>query len=208
MSEPITSPETPGHRSRWRWFLVAGLVLLVLGVIGIGATALIERATILLFGPLLLASSFVQVLTGLFAGRGKERLLHYVAAGPEAILGFFIMARPVEGLGTLIAVIAILLMLSGLARLVWSWELTSRHRVWAILAGVIALLLGISIWVGPRSASLWFVGLCLAIDFLCHGASWSAMSLAEQKRQQTQASEKAVADLGTESAGLGSPGKR
>jgi uncharacterized membrane protein HdeD (DUF308 family) len=180
----------PGHRTRLRWFLAAGLVLLVLGLTGIGVP-LIEGASILLFGPLLLASSFVQVLTGFFAGRGKERLLHYIAAGPEAILGFFIMANPVQGLGTVIAVIAILLILSGLARLARSMALQSPHRGWAILAGVIALLLGISVWIGPRTASLWFVGLCIAIDFLCHGASWSAMSLAERKRQQTQAPENA-----------------
>jgi hypothetical protein len=29
------------------------------------------------------------------------------------------------------------------------------------------------------AAGLWFVGLCIALDFTCHGRSWSAVALEE-----------------------------
>jgi hypothetical protein len=46
------------------------------------------------------------------------------------------------------------------------------------------VLLGISVWIGWPVDKLWFVGLCIAIDFLCHGLSWSALALTEGKPLQ------------------------
>jgi len=48
------------------------------------------------------------------------------------------------------------------------------------MAGVVALLLGISIWTGWPTSSLWFVGLCIAVDFICHGISWLGIAAAEK----------------------------
>jgi uncharacterized membrane protein HdeD (DUF308 family) len=129
----------------------------------------------------MLASSLLQLLTAFIASKGKDRLLHLVAAGPEALLGFFIMLRPFPVEVSLIAWVAIGLMASGLVRLVHSLAAPSRGRGWAAVAGVTALVLGLCVWVGWPVAGLSFVGLCLAIDFLCHGVSQSALVLAAQK---------------------------
>lgn len=42
-------------------------------------------------------------------------------------------------------------------------------------------LLGVCVWLRLPVSGLWFVGLCIALDFICHGASWSAVALAEGK---------------------------
>jgi uncharacterized membrane protein HdeD (DUF308 family) len=44
------------------------------------------------------------------------------------------------------------------------------------------VLLGVVVWIAWPVDELWFVGLCLAVDFLCHGASWTAVALAERGR--------------------------
>ena len=33
---------------------------------------------------------------------------------------------------------------------------------------------------GEAAGGLWLVGLCIAVDLLCHGVSWSALALAER----------------------------
>ena len=48
------------------------------------------------------------------------------------------------------------------------------------------MLLGVSVWMGWPLARPWFVGLCIAIDFLCHGVTWSALALAERKPLQEE----------------------
>jgi uncharacterized membrane protein HdeD (DUF308 family) len=49
------------------------------------------------------------------------------------------------------------------------------------MTGVAAVVLGICVWLGLPVSKLWVVGLCLAVDFICHGISWSAIALAERK---------------------------
>jgi uncharacterized membrane protein HdeD (DUF308 family) len=181
MRDLATSPQATEHRARWKWFLALGLLLLLLGLAGAGASTLLEITSLLVFGPLLLCSSLIQLLTGFFAEKGKERLLHLAAAGLEAVLGFFIMAHPLQRVIGLVEVIAIFLIVLGLARLARSLAMQSRGRAWVVMTGVIALLLGISVWIGWPTSNPWFVGLCIAIDFLCHGLSWSALALAERK---------------------------
>lgn len=112
----------------------------------------------------------------------KESRLHFAAAVVEMILGFLLMAYPPDRVLQLIVLVAICLIVSGLLRLGRSLANTSRGRTWAIMTGIVALLLGISLWIGGPVARLWIIGLCIAIDFLVHGVSWSAVALAERRR--------------------------
>jgi uncharacterized membrane protein HdeD (DUF308 family) len=139
-----------------------------------------ELASFFIFGPLLLASSLFQFLTALYAEKGKKRLLHIAAAGLEGIFGFWVMAHPRENLAGLLALVAAFLVAGGLARLARSLTMRPHVRAWTIGTGVVALLLGISVWIEWPATSLWIVGLFLGVDFVCHGISWSIIALAER----------------------------
>jgi uncharacterized membrane protein HdeD (DUF308 family) len=188
MTESATSSQVTEHRARWKWFLALGATLLVLGIAGISIATLLQFTSLLVFGPLLLASGVLQLFTAFLAEKRKESLLHFAAAGLEIVLGILIMANPPERVVDLIVLVAIFLMVIGLVRLARSLVTRSRGRVWIVITGVIALLLGISVWIEGPVAKLGFVGLCIAVDFLCHGVSWSALALVERKPVQTTAS--------------------
>jgi carbon storage regulator CsrA len=188
MTEITSSPQGTDHRARWAWFLALGVVLLLLGLAGAGASTLLELTSLLVFGPMLLASSFIQILAAFFAEKGKEAFLHLVAASLEAMLGFLIMLHPGLVVTDLVVVIAIFLMVGGLVRVVRSLVTHSPGRGWTFMAGVAALFLGACVWLRLPVSQLWFVGLCLAIDYLCHGGSWFAIALAESKPLQAPAS--------------------
>jgi uncharacterized membrane protein HdeD (DUF308 family) len=92
----LTAPaQATDRRIRWQWLLPLGVMLLLLGLASAGATTLLELTSLLVFGPLLLASSLLQLLIAFIARTGPGRCLQYAAAGLEAILGFLIMAHPV-----------------------------------------------------------------------------------------------------------------
>jgi uncharacterized membrane protein HdeD (DUF308 family) len=183
MTELTASSQATARGARWKWDLAIGGLLLVLGIFGLGFTTLLNVSSLLVFGPLLLVSSLMQLLQALFAVKpwGREALLHFAAAGLEAFLGFYIMLNPSEGVGGLVAWIAIILIAGGLIRLARSVTTRPRRRAWIVVPGVIALLLGVAVWLGWPATGLWFVGLCIAVDFICHGVGWSALALAERK---------------------------
>jgi uncharacterized membrane protein HdeD (DUF308 family) len=184
MTELTTSSQAVEHPARWKWFLAVGVLLLFLGLAGAGAATLLELTSLLVFGPMLLASSLVQFLTAFFAERGKESFLHLATAGLEAALGFLIMAHPFLVVPDLVVLIAFFLMVGGLTRLARSLAMQSRGRAWIVMTGVSALLLGIVVWIRWPVAQLWFVGLCIAVDFICHGVGWSAIALADRNSRQ------------------------
>jgi uncharacterized membrane protein HdeD (DUF308 family) len=171
-----------GRLSRRAWFLLLGALLVVLGLAGVGIATALELTSVVIFGPLLLASSILQLVTALFAEERREKVLHFFAAGLELVLGLLIMINPLDRIIGLVALITIFLVAAGLARLAQSLATRSRGRAWFVLTGGVAVLLGISVWLGWPSGKVWFVGLCIALDFLCHGISWSALGWEERSR--------------------------
>jgi uncharacterized membrane protein HdeD (DUF308 family) len=179
MAELMTSPpRATGRRTGWMWALALGVVLLLLGLASVGATTLLELTSLLIFGPLLLTSSILQVFIAFLAEEGKERLLHLASAVLEAALGFLLLARPIL-LADLVIVIAAFLLVIGLVRMARSLVTRSSGQAWAIMSGGAALILGICVSLQVPVTGLWFVGPCLALDFICHGISWAAVGLTE-----------------------------
>jgi uncharacterized membrane protein HdeD (DUF308 family) len=181
MTASTSSLQTSDRSARWKWLLALGLVLLLLGLAGAGASTLLQLTSLLVFGPMLLASSILMFLTAFFAERDMESLFHYAAAGLEMVLGFFIMINPFEGMVSLLAWIAVVLIASGLIRLARALAMRSGGQILTLLAGLIALILGLAIYIRWPIAELWFVGFCIAVDFICHGLSWVVIALAEHK---------------------------
>lgn len=151
--------------------------MVMLGLAGAGATTLMDLGSFLIFGPLLLASSVLQLAIAMFAEKGTDRLLHLGSAGLEAFLGFFIMAHPHIVIADLVTLTAAALIISGLLRLARFVAQRSPSRGWIVLTGSVALVLGICVWLRVPVSGLWFVGLCIALDFICHGITWAAIGL-------------------------------
>ena len=149
-SQTSTSPLV--HRGACKWCLALGVVLLILGLAGAGVSNLLELTSVMIFGPMLLASSLLQFLVAIVAEQRQQRLMHLVSAGAEMVLGFLILAHSIAGPLNLIVAIAVLLVIAGVLRLARGLAAQSKLRGWTIMAGVVALLLGLSIWTGWPSA--------------------------------------------------------
>ena len=185
MAGIANTPPAAEHAARWKWFLALAVILILLGIAGGGVAGAMELTSLLVFGPMLLVSSILQVLVAFFTEKRTESLLHLAAAGLEMVLGFFIMANPLERIIDLVNLIAIFLIVIGLARLARSLTTHSGRRAWILMAGAIALLLGICVWLGGPAAKLGIIGACIAADFLFHGVSWFAVALKERKAAGT-----------------------
>ena len=91
------------------------------------------------------------------------------------------MCNPMDGAASLLAWTAVVLIANGLLRLARLLSARSEGQVLVLFAGLIALLLGLAVWIRWPIADLWIVGLCIAVDYICHGLSWVLIALAEHK---------------------------
>jgi len=161
---------------RWRWFLVMGTVLIVLGIIAFVFTPAATLASVLLLGWLMLFSGVVEAVDA-FHARGWRGVLVHIAGGALGILiGLIVVTHPVAGAVAFTLLFASFLTVIGLFRLVAAIWLRYRSWGWAVFDGIVTLVLGLVLTAGLPWSGLWFLGFALGIALLLRG--WSSVMFA------------------------------
>lgn len=158
-------PSEAELRNRWKWFVGFGVVLVILGAIALWNVVDATLVTTIFIGWLLVLGGIVQII-GAFATSGSmgARVLIGLVGILYAIVGFNIVADPLQGAVALTIVIAIVLIVEGIIRLFAAFnEATPQRGLVAVLA-VINILLGLWLWSGIPTTGVaigFFVGLQL-----------------------------------------------
>jgi uncharacterized membrane protein HdeD (DUF308 family) len=169
-------PQIPETTEHWRWLLILGVGLILLGVVALGSIVLMELLAILVLGPLLMASGILQILLAFFARRKREAPPHLAAAALDIVVGFLVLMHPRNTLDDLILVLAAFLMVGGVSRILSSLFLRFRAWGWMFAAGIVAAVLGLFVWKEGHFRGLSLVIACVAVDFIAHGVSWVVLS--------------------------------
>jgi uncharacterized membrane protein HdeD (DUF308 family) len=165
-------------RRNWGWFLVLGVLLIVLGAVTLGMPFLFSVVYVWFWGISLLVAS-VFYFVGLFAVRSWEGFFIYLLLGLLSLfVGLFCVLHPVEAEVQLTLVLAILLIVGGTFRAFSAAFLQYPGFLWTVLGGLIALVLGLLVYQRWPSTGLWFIGMMVSIDLMIQGASWVGLALA------------------------------
>jgi uncharacterized membrane protein HdeD (DUF308 family) len=178
MSASTHPAETPSDRPPWPWFLAVGIALVLLGAIALGCPTVLEVSSVLILGPVLLANSVCQVLLAFFSHQARAQWMHLGSGALSLVVGFLVMTHPAEAAGDLALLLTAFLMVDGLNRVFGSRLMPFPARGWVLAAGALALALGLGAWAQAPARGLVLISLCVAVDFLFHGASWIVLSLA------------------------------
>lgn len=172
------------HR-RWILFLLLGIGLIVLGLIGISASGLVTLASVVFFGWLLMFGGAGVVIHAFWAKRWSGFFLQLLSGLLYLIVGWMLAVRPGLGALTLTLVFAISLVVQGAFRI--GTALSTRMDGWGslLVSGIITLVLGLMIWNEWPLSGLWVIGLFVGIDLLFYG--WWLVSLALSARRLTAA---------------------
>lgn len=166
-------------RDQWLWFLLAGVALLVIGILAISwaCVATITIAATWFFGFMLLAGGIVEIIHAFSARRWSGTMLHVLVGVMNIAVGLMIIDDPGESALVLTKIISIFLIVGGLFRIFAA--LLQRFNGWGyvLVNGVITLLLGVLVYKQWPDSGLWFIGLYLGIDIIMNGASYLALGL-------------------------------
>jgi uncharacterized membrane protein HdeD (DUF308 family) len=166
--------ERIGHK--WGWFLVLGILQIVLGFVALGDTVAVTVISMIFFGWLLIFSAVLHALHW-FRGSGQSFFLDLLGFIFDLIVGIVLLTNPAVGAAALTLVLAVFFLVGGLMRIFASLSFDTPHRVWAILSGVISAGLGILLWIHWPLTGLYFIGLAIGIELMFRGWAWVMLAL-------------------------------
>lgn len=164
-------------RSKWGWYLIFGIVLVVIGIMAIGQAFVASLASMSLLGWLIIVSGLVQALLALRVRNWSGFFLHLLGGVLEIVVGFLIVAAPLSAAIALTLLLAVYLLVGGLFRMIATLIIRFPGSGWGVLGGLISFLLGLALWQQWPASGLIFVGTCVGVALILHGASWIAFAL-------------------------------
>lgn len=155
-------------RTRTGWDIVLGALLVIAGLIILGNAVLATTVSVYFLGWLALISGIVLFVGSLF--RIKAGGFGSIALGGAilAVLGLFILRNPEVGAATLTLLAGSLFFVSGLVRVLLSFQLP-EVRWLLIVSGLASIVLGLIVLLNLASATLALLGILLGVQALLEG---------------------------------------
>lgn len=166
-----------------KWMLL-GALSLVFSILVLGNTVIATMAVTTLTGAMLMVSGVFQVVGGFSSDESTGSKIFGILMGLlMAFLGTNFLFNPLEGAISLTMLILILLISSGIVRLIFAWKMRSTMYFWPmILSGAISVLLAGYIWNNFEAASLTFLGIMLGIELMMNGLSLIVVGLSNRSQ--------------------------
>lgn len=163
----------------WGWLLLFGIVSIVLGTAGLGMTFMLTEVSVVFFGVLLVVGGVFQLLDA-FKCRGWKGIAWHVLIALLYIgAGLLMVLHPVLASLSLTLFIAYILIAIGVLRGIMAFQLRpSKGWWWALLSGIVSVVLGSLILIEWPQSGLWIIGLFIAIELIFNGWSYVFVALA------------------------------
>jgi uncharacterized membrane protein HdeD (DUF308 family) len=164
-------------RKQWGWYLVLGIILILVGIYAIGAELIATLASVIAIGAVLLVSGVVQIITA-FMARGTGHIILLLLIGIlDIVVGWSLFQHPGAGALVITLLLGVLFIFGGIYRLVSALLLQFPQYGWAAFSGIVSIILGILLWAEWPSSALWFIGLAVGISLIFNGIAWSSLAL-------------------------------
>jgi uncharacterized membrane protein HdeD (DUF308 family) len=164
------------RRGRKR-LMIAGVLMLVLGLVAIIVPAVASVATAIFIGWILVIASAFDFANAMAVEHGGRKALRFVLALITFIAGIYLLVAPLDGVFTLTVVLVIWFMATGTARVIVGiaerglpgWGMT-------VLSGAISIVLGVLIAEQLPSSADWAIGLIVGVDLLFSGSLLTSLA--------------------------------
>lgn len=170
----------------WGLVSAAGILLVVCGIAAIASPFLASFAAILLIGFLMVVGGLATIFGGIRHHASGGLAFYFVTGLLAVVAGLIILAHPGPSLLVVTMLVAIWLLVAGVFRLAAGF-LHRPDRVWLIVGGLLAVVLGLLLLADPATHALWFIGLVVGIELIFAGWSWTAFGLAAKRMREAAA---------------------
>jgi uncharacterized membrane protein HdeD (DUF308 family) len=183
--ERVLRHELHHMRKHWWWFLLLGVLLVVCGTVAFIFPVVGSAAAIDVLSILLLIAGAATIVGAFWAGKWSGMLLQLLVGLLYLAAGFVVTERPVQALVTITIFLAVSFIVMGAFRILAALLYQFPQWGWALLNGVVTMLLGIIIFRHLPFSALWVIGLLIGIEMLFNGWTWIMLSMALRNLPET-----------------------
>jgi uncharacterized membrane protein HdeD (DUF308 family) len=171
---------TNALRAHWKFFLIEGIVLLIMGAIAVCVPPIATVAVEVFIGWIILLSG-VLGLVMTFQTRGSPGFGWSLLSALLGLgVGIVLLAWPLSGVLSLTVMLTIFLALEGIASIMYAMahrrERSSRWEL-MLVSGIVDLILAGLILAGLPGTAAWAIGLIVGINMLFGGVALIALAL-------------------------------
>ncbi len=170
-----------GHESlgrTWVWMAVLAVISILGGVFALFDPFAATIAAVMLAGWFFSLLGVVQLIHA-FSVRDWSGFIWFLGLGVLGIvLGIMLISRPLEGAVSLTLVVAVLFILTGALKAMFSLSARPvKGWGWGLVSGLISLLLGIMILADFPASAQGILGILLGIELLSNGILFLFLAL-------------------------------
>jgi uncharacterized membrane protein HdeD (DUF308 family) len=165
-------------RGNWYWFVILGIAVVVLGVVALGSVVIASLAAAAAIGILLLLAGGAEAVGAFWCRGWSGFFLHLLSGILSIVVGVLFLRAPLGALAALTLLMACFFMVSGIFKIVAAASYRFASWGWALVGGVVDLVLGVLIWLEWPESALWVIGLFIGISLVFRGFNWIALGLA------------------------------
>jgi len=173
---------------KWGWFLVLGIVLILVGFAAIVFPFVSTIAAKVVLGWLFLVGGVFLVIHA-FSSQGWQGFLWSLLIGIlYLVAGGYLAFFPLTGLLTLAFLLIILFAAEGIFEVIMAFRVRP-HEGWGfmLLSGIAALAVAFLIAMDLPSSATWALGLLVGINLLFSGWSYVFLALAGRRAHEAGA---------------------
>jgi uncharacterized membrane protein HdeD (DUF308 family) len=161
------------------WFIILGVLLIILGVAAISFPLLTTIAAKIFLGWLFLIGGIVQIVHAFSTRRWSEFFLDLLVGVLYLIAGGWLAFFPLTGIVTLTVLLAAMFIAQGVLEVGMAFRIRPHAGwVWMLIAGIAALAVGVLIIAHLPSSAAWAIGLLVGIALIMSGWAYLLLPMA------------------------------
>jgi uncharacterized membrane protein HdeD (DUF308 family) len=163
-------------RKSWSWFLVLGILLMILGVACVGKAQTATTFSILALGWVLVISGVLWLINSFRTFGWPIFFIYLLNALIRGVTGYLLIRHPDAGAAGVTMLLAALFIVGGMFRITGASVIQFPWWGWTALAGLVSIGLGVFLLATWPSASTFFVGMVIGIDLIFDGGALVAFA--------------------------------
>jgi uncharacterized membrane protein HdeD (DUF308 family) len=158
------------------WFLGLGIFLIVVGVLAILFPLVFTLTAQVLVGLAMLASGIAVLIHAFKETTWSGFLWELLVGALYTFAGLYFIFDPLGGMIAFTLALAACFIVDGIFRIVMGVKARPHNgALWAIIGGVISIILGVLIWSELPGSASWVVGTLIGINLLFAGGTFVAL---------------------------------